>query len=128
VSAAFYCSFRTETQQWAHVSGTKGSVYLPDFVLPYYGCEAAFEADAPVFRVKGCSYHMESHAKRFAVREYSDGAPDAQETNMIRTFAGLVASGKVDPVWPEIALKTQQVMDACLRSARDGGRLAAVTA
>ncbi len=120
VSASFYCSFNTELQQWAHVSGTKGSISVRDFVLPYYGCESEFVADRPVFNVKGTSYHWESHPKRFAVSEYSDGAPDAQETNMIRTFSGLGLSGKVDPTWGEIALKTQTVLDACLASARNG--------
>jgi predicted dehydrogenase len=123
VSASFYCSFNTELQQWAHVSGTKGSISVRDFVLPYFGCESEFTADRPVFNVKGTSYHWESHPKRFAVTEYSDGAPDAQETNMIRTFSGLVLSGKPDPFWGEVALKTQLVMDACLRSARGGGAL-----
>jgi predicted dehydrogenase len=123
VSASFYCSFTTELQQWAHVSGTKGSVAVADFVLPYYGCESSFVADRPVFNVRGTSYHWESHPKRFAVAEYSDGAPDAQETNMIRTFSGLALAGKPDPVWAEIALKTQRVMDACLHSARTGGAL-----
>ncbi len=123
VSASFYCSFNTELQQWAHVSGTKGSIAVRDFVLPFYGCESEFVADRPVFNVKGTSYHWESHPKRFAVTEYSDGTPDAQETNMIRTFSGLALSGKIDPTWPEIALKTQRVMDACLASARKGGAL-----
>jgi predicted dehydrogenase len=121
VSASFYCSFNTELQQWAHVSGTKGSVAVRDFVLPYYGCESEFVADRPVFNVKGTSYHWESHPKRFAVTEYSDGAPDAQETNMIRNFSSLALSGKPDPTWGEIALKTQVVLDACLASAcKDG--------
>jgi len=125
-TASFYCSFRTENQQWAHVSGAKGAVWVPDFVLPVFGSEAGFEANTPVFNVRGCSFHMESHPRRFAVNEYSDGAPDAQETNMIRTFAGLVTAGTVNPQWPDISLKTQLVLDACLRSARDGGRLVAV--
>jgi predicted dehydrogenase len=121
VSASFYCSFNTELQQWAHVSGTKGSIALRDFVLPYFGCESEFIADRPVFNVKGTSYHWESHPKRYAVTEYSDGAVDAQETNMIRTFSGLVLGGRPDPTWGEIALKTQRVLDACLASARSGG-------
>jgi predicted dehydrogenase len=125
-SASFYCSFNTELQQWAHVSGTKGSVALRDFVLPYYGCESEFVADRPVFNVKGTSYHWESHPKRFAVTEYSDGAPDAQETNMIRTFSGLALGGKPDSFWPEVALKTQLVLDACLASARKDGALVEV--
>jgi predicted dehydrogenase len=128
VSATFYCSFQTENQQWAHVSGTRGSLLVPDFVLPFYGPEAGFEVNAPVFRVEGCSFHMESHPRRYGAREYSDGMPDSQETNMIRKFAELAASGKPDPMWGEIALKTQQVLDACLQSAREGGRLVSVSA
>jgi hypothetical protein len=60
------------------------------------------------------------------VTEYSDGAADAQETNMIRTFSGLALSGQPDPTWGEIALKTQVVLDACLHSARTGGGLVEV--
>ena len=122
VSASFYCSFRTENHQWAHVSGSRGSVYVPDFVLPFYGCESGFEANRPLFSADGCTFRMESHPKRYAVREYSEGAEGAQEVNMIRTFAGLVTGGKLDPSWGEIALKTQLVMDACLRSAQRGGQ------
>jgi hypothetical protein len=45
---------------------------------------------------------------------------------MIRTFSGLVLGGKVDPVWGEIALKTQTVLDACLASARSGSAMVEV--
>jgi predicted dehydrogenase len=121
VSASFYCSFRTENQQWAHVSGTGGSVALSDFVLPFYGAESAFEANRPVFRVQGCSFHMESHPTRYAVAEYSEGEANAQEVNMIRTFSTLAAAGTPDPVWGEWALNTQVVLDACLASAWENG-------
>jgi predicted dehydrogenase len=126
VTASFYCSFRTELQQWAHVSGTRGSISVADFVLPYFGCESAFVADTPKFNVKNTSYHWESHPQRFAVPEYSDGHPDAQETNMIRSFSALAAGSKLDESWGEIALKTQLVVDACVASAREGGRPAPV--
>jgi predicted dehydrogenase len=43
VSAALYCSFQTENQQWANVGGTKGFVHLPDFVLPFFGGEVRFD-------------------------------------------------------------------------------------
>ena len=76
----------------------------------------------PVFRVHGCDFNMESHPRRLAVHEYSSGAPDSQETNMMRTFARIVTSGPLEPHWGEIALKTQQVLDACVRSAREDGR------
>ncbi len=121
VSASFYCSFLTEIQQWAILGGTKGSLYVPDFVLPRYGAEAAFEVSNPIYTIAGCDFNMEEHTRRFAVREYSNSAENAQETNMFRRFAELVLSGRPDASWGEMTLKTQQVLDACLQSARSGG-------
>ncbi|MCZ2344190.1 MAG: Gfo/Idh/MocA family oxidoreductase [Bacteroidales bacterium] len=122
VTASFYCSFLTELQQWAHITGTAGSLYLDDFVLPYYGCEAQFVLDQPAFRVQGTSYHMERHQRSHVSSEYSDGHADSQETNMIRRFSELARGTTHDPFWPEVALKTQLVLDACLQSARQDGR------
>jgi predicted dehydrogenase len=127
VSGSFYCSFRTELQQWAHISGDKGCVTVEDFVLPYHGAETAFVVQRPHFRVQGCTFHMESHPTRYAAAEASDGREDAQETNMARRFGELVLGGKPDHNWADMALKTQLVLDACLRSARDGGRVVGVT-
>jgi predicted dehydrogenase len=121
-SAAFFCSYRTGNQQWATVSGTHGAVHVPDFVVPFYGNEVSFEADAPVLRVRSCcDFNMESYPRRLAVHEYSNGMPNAQETHMIRTFAEIVTSGRRQPWWEEQALATQQVLDALLCSARQNG-------
>ena len=38
----------------------------------------------------------------------------AQQTNMIRNFSNQIRSGKLNEDWPMWALKTQQVLDACL--------------
>jgi len=119
-SASFYCSFQTENQQWANISGDKGFIYLPDFVLPFYGAEAAFQANRTIFEANGCQYNMTEHTRRIAVREYSNNAPTAQETLLFRNFGDIVLSGKLVPDWPEIALRTQQVVDACMESAREG--------
>ncbi|MBI1916967.1 MAG: hypothetical protein HYS12_19845 [Planctomycetes bacterium] len=79
--------------------------------------------NAPVFRVRSCcDFNMESHPRRLAVHEYSNGMPNAQETNMIRTFARIVTSGQLQPAWGEQALATQQVIDACLCSAQQDGK------
>ncbi|MCB1090916.1 MAG: Gfo/Idh/MocA family oxidoreductase, partial [Verrucomicrobiae bacterium] len=120
-TAGFYCSFLTEHQQWAHVSGTKGNVDLRDFVLPYYGNEAAFTLARAHFEVEGCDFRMERHDTRVAVPEYSNSHPSAQETKLFRNFAALALSGQPDETWPTLALQTQQIMDACLDSARAGG-------
>lgn len=126
VTASFYCSFTTELQQWARLNGTAGSLTLEDFVLPYYGSEATFTIDKPVFNVQGTSYHLERHQRIVTSAEYSDGHADSQETNMIRRFSELALGGSPDPFWPDLALKTQLVLDACLQSARQDSRPVAV--
>lgn len=126
VSAGFHCSFLAEIQQWAVVGGERGSLFVNDFVLPHFGSEAVFQVSNPVFRIDGCDFNMEDHTRRLAVPEYSNAAPDAQESNMFSTFAALALSGKPDAHWAEVALKTQQVVDACLASARSGGRIVEV--
>lgn len=122
VSASFYCSFVTENQQWAHISGTEGFATVPDFVLPYFGSEVAFTVNKPKFRAAGCQFNMVDHTRRIAVAEYSNNAESAQETNLFRNFSRLALSGQPDHSWADIALKTQQVLDACLASARQDGR------
>jgi len=41
---------------------------------------------------------------------------------MFRTFATLALSGRPDESWGDMALKTQQVLDACLQSAAREGQ------
>jgi predicted dehydrogenase len=120
-SAGFYCSFNAENQQWAIVSGSKGALHVADFVLPFYGSEASFTISQPHFDVRGCQFNMQRRDREIAVQEYSNNAPDAQETNLFRHFAELVLSGNADPTWGEIALKTQKVIDACLQSSQQAG-------
>jgi predicted dehydrogenase len=64
---------------------------------------------------------MKSGTRRLTVPEHSHGHPSAQETNLFRNFATQVHSGRLNDAWPEMALKTQQVMEACLASARTEG-------
>lgn len=126
VTATFYCSFATELQQWAIISGTEATLRLDDFVLPYYGSEATFTIDKPAFNVQGTAYHMERHQRLVSSPEYSDGHADSQETNMIRRFSELARSETRDPFWPTVALQTQLVLEACLQSARQESRPVAV--
>ena len=118
VSSTFYCSFLTADQQWAHLSGTKGTLTLPDFVLPFFGSEASFETNTPSFRVDGCQFNMEAHIRRHSVEEHSNNHPSSQETNLFRNFSEQVLSGSLNSQWPEEALKTQRVMEDCLAAAR----------
>ena len=122
VSASFYCSFVTELQQWVNASGTHGHVQINDFVLPYFGSELTFDVCNAIYDIDGCDFNMEPHTRRFAVAEYANSAAHAQETKMIRHFSANVVAEQIEPFWGEIALKTQQVVDACLLSARQNGQ------
>ena len=122
ISASFYNSFLTQHQQWAHVSGTKGNLMLADFVLPYYDAELHFDVNHAHFDVRGCQFVMEKRWQRKSVREYANNHPTAQETQLFRNFSRIALSGELDPHWPNISLQTQRVLDACLESARAGGR------
>jgi predicted dehydrogenase len=122
VTAGFYNSFRTEHQAVANISGSKGYIELNDFVLPFYGNELHFRGEQSAFSLQGCEFRMERHSRTHSVPEYSHSHETSQETRLFRTFADIVQSGTLDPHWPDIAVKTQQVMEACLASARNGGQ------
>jgi predicted dehydrogenase len=114
VSAGFYCSFRAAYQQWASVSGRNGFLRLPDFVLPFNSYEPALEINRREIRVPNGAKCPPG------VDPVTPGHATAQDTRMFRNFANQVFSGKLNGDWPTWALKTQQVMDACLESARRG--------
>lgn len=120
VSATFFNSFRASNQQWANVSGSEGYIQVQDFVLPFFGPEISFDVSSHEFEVEGCRFNMARRTDRIRVNEYANNAPNAQETNLFRNFAELVNTGQRDSHWPDIALQTQQLMDAALESARNG--------
>lgn len=126
VSAGFYCSFLTENQQWANISGTHGYLHVEDFVLPFFGHEIGFKTNNAVFNVKGCSFNMEDNVKEYKVNEYSNGSVNAQETNLFRNFSKQIQSGTLQEEWMDMTLNTQKVMEACLTSARNQGTLVQV--
>ncbi|GIW98825.1 MAG: oxidoreductase [Pirellulaceae bacterium] len=121
VSASFYNAFVTDNQQWVHASGDRGYLRIDDFVLPFYAPEVAAHVGQDKYVIDNCEFHMEQHLRRYAIREYDAGHQTAQEVNMIRTFSDIVLSGNLDPSWPEWTRKTQQVLDACFRSAEQDG-------
>ncbi len=94
-----------------------------DFVLPFYGGESRFETNQAVFQANGCDFHMHERTTEHRIAEYSDGLGNAQEVELFRRFSALVLSKKLEPIWGEIALKTQQVMDAVFASSKNGSTL-----
>ena len=112
-SAGFFCSFLTTYQQWCIVSGTYGSLLVPDFVHPVSIHEPSFKVNTKEELVKCCacrSHHDESRTC-------------AQDTTMFRNFADQIHSGQLNDEWTMMALTTQRVLDACYDSAKNGGKL-----
>ena len=64
---------------------------------------------------------MERNESEYSVEEEANNHPTAQETKLFRKFSQLALSGTPDPFWPDISMKTQKVLDACLISARNNG-------
>jgi predicted dehydrogenase len=122
LSAAFYCSFRTSNQQTALLSGDDGYITVDDFVLPFYDAEASWTQHHHVLDIDNCRWNFCRHSDRKAVAEYPSGEPNAAEVNMVRRMAQCVISGERDPLYPELAIKTQQILDACRRSDAAGGQ------
>ena len=112
VSAAFHCSFLAQGQQWAVVSGAQGTIRVPDFVLPISENEAAWEINYQPVPKAGLDLYLATPT-----------TARSQEAVMFRNFARQVRTGSLNPQWPEMALKTQRVTDACMASARAAGSL-----
>ena len=121
VSANFYCSFLEQHQQWANISGVKGYLRVPDFVLPLQGNEVAFEVHNIASRMEGCDYLNQLSLRSVKFAESTHQPRSAQETNMVRNFATQIRSGELNESWPAMALQTQRVVNACLASARAEG-------
>jgi predicted dehydrogenase len=102
-SAGFYCSFLAAHQNWVHVSGEQGQLRVDDFVHSSRDPQPVFQINQKEVRV---SYPGPP------VKEL------AQATAMIRNFARQIRSGKLNDDWPMWSLKTQQVLDACLETAK----------
>ena len=117
VTSGFHCSFVAHDEQSSLISGTKGWIHMPDFVIPFFGNEVSYTVGNTFYNRTVCDYNMEARRRQVIVQEYSNSHPSAQETNLFRTFADQVRSGKLNERWPDIAWKNQQVLQACIESA-----------
>ncbi len=126
VHASFYCSFNAANAQWAVVSGDKALLQVSDFVLPFSAAHTQFSLTRSQFALDRCRADMHGGHHIESLDEPSNNAPGSQESGLFRTFSELVLSGRRDPHWARISLLTQQVLDACLQSAREGSRAVTV--
>ena len=119
--ASFYCSFVAHNQQWAVLSGSKGALRLDDFALSFDGPESRLTVSNTNFSIQGCEFRMQSNDTVRSFPEHGGAHASAPDAKLFRRFASLVLSGTRDSHWPDISLLTQRVLDALLKSARQGG-------
>ncbi|KAI7757417.1 hypothetical protein M8C21_016053 [Ambrosia artemisiifolia] len=118
--ATLHCSFLANLTMSIVASGTKGSLHLNDFVIPFEEKQGTFttatESGFTEF-VTGWNPLPSQHTVMTDI---------AQEVRMVTEFARLVKSVKhdgaaVEKLWPTLSRKTQLVLDAVKTSIEKGG-------
>ncbi|KAM0035902.1 putative gfo/Idh/MocA-like oxidoreductase, NAD(P)-binding domain superfamily [Helianthus debilis subsp. tardiflorus] len=118
--ATLHCSFLANLTMTIVASGTKGSLHLNDFVIPFEEKQGTFTtATESGFTelVTGWAPLPSQHTVMTDL---------AQEVRMVTEFARLVKSVKndgaaVEKLWPTLSRKTQLVLDAVKISVEKGG-------
>ncbi|XP_010261108.1 PREDICTED: uncharacterized oxidoreductase At4g09670 [Nelumbo nucifera] len=117
--ATFHCSFLSNLTMDITAIGTKGTLHVHDFVIPFEEKSASFStATNSTFDelVTGWATLPSEHVVTVDL---------PQEARMVREFARLVASikgsnSKPEKWWPTISRKTQLVLDAVKASIEKG--------
>lgn len=114
-SATIHCSFLSHTSMDITVSGSRGSVNVFDFIIPYQETSASFDFTSG-------AHFAELHIGWNTRPEKVEVATELpQEALMVAEFARLVGAirttgSRPDSNWPQVSRKTQLVMDAVQKS------------
>lgn len=122
VTAGFFCSFMTANQQLATISGDAGYLTIDDYVLPLYDSQTEYQIHAHELEIDNCRWNFRRRSETRSCDEYHSGESNAQEVEMMRTFAERVNSGNLDQSLADRAVQTQRILDACRRSDALDGR------
>lgn len=118
-SATVHCSFLSHTSMDIAISGSRGSLSVYDFIIPYQETSALFDF------ISGAAFAELHIGWNKRPEEVEVGTELPQEALMVAEFARLVGAiratgSRPDSKWPQISRKTQLVMDAVKKSI-DGG-------
>lgn len=109
--ATFYCSFLSNLTIDLTATGTKGTLHLHDFVIPFQEKEATFSASSETWFTELVTGWLPLPSEHVVVTDLP------QESLMVRQFASLVRTikengSKPEKKWPTVSRKTQLVLDA----------------
>ncbi|MEO1524447.1 MAG: Gfo/Idh/MocA family oxidoreductase [Planctomycetota bacterium] len=122
-TAGFFCSFFTENQQLAVVSGDKGYLSVEDYVLPFYDSKTNWKVHRNELEIDNCRWNFRPRVESFHSDEYHSGEANAPEVKMVRTFAEMAAGRENGERFAERSIQTQRILDGCLESALSDGAL-----
>lgn len=109
--ATFHCSFLANLTMDITATGTKGTLHLNDFVIPFEENKASFSAATQSWFNDLVTAWLEKPSEHTVMTDLP------QEALMVREFSRLVTSikaggSKPDKKWPTLSKKTQLVLDA----------------
>jgi predicted dehydrogenase len=130
--ATMDCGFDVENREVLEVSGTDGTVRVDGFVLtttPPHATPTKTTAEGNAFTVSvGLDRTIDglpsgTRETSYAVNEArGTPLPLSQEAEMVQRMSEIVSSGRLQGCWEDYMLKTQRVVDALLKSLRQGGQ------
>ncbi|XP_021902644.1 uncharacterized oxidoreductase At4g09670-like [Carica papaya] len=117
--ATFHCSFLGNLTTDVTAIGTKGTLHIHDFIIPFQEQEASFQTNTKA------GFNELATGWVSVQSECTVPTDIPQEGCMVREFARRVGEikrngAKPDKKWPTISRKTQQVIDAVMASIQHG--------
>ncbi|KAF5735377.1 Oxidoreductase family protein [Tripterygium wilfordii] len=117
--ATFYCSFLSNLTTDITAIGTKGTLHLHDFIIPFKENEATFRTSTKVGFNELVTGWIPLPSEHIVTTDLP------QEARMVMEFAGLVGNIKANGArpekkWPTISRKTQLILDAVKASIKKG--------
>ncbi|XP_010530138.1 PREDICTED: uncharacterized oxidoreductase At4g09670-like isoform X1 [Tarenaya hassleriana] len=114
-TATISCSFLANLTMDITAVGTKGTLHVHDFIIPFQETEASFSTSTKAWFNEGVTGWVNKPSEHKIMTELP------QEACMVREFARLVGEiknrgAKPDGFWPSISRKTQLVIDAVKES------------
>jgi len=113
--ALFDSSFGIATRQSVEISGPTASILVDDFVVPFV-CSPHDFGPTPNYTTNLGFQYITYPGK---VEKIVVPCDKTQEQQMVDDMATLVLEKRVDEFWPEVAWKTQFVLDCLIRAARE---------
>ncbi|KAH7568133.1 hypothetical protein ACOSP7_009434 [Xanthoceras sorbifolium] len=116
--ATFYCSFFSNLTMNVTAIGTKGTLHLNDFIIPFQEKEASFIENSQCFFNDLVTAWVPVPSEHIVTTDIP------QEVCMVREFSRLVGDvkkgSKPESKWPIISRKTQLILDAVKTSIDKG--------